>query len=66
MNFFKRTKIAKNIEEVTNAKQYYDDCPVCQLKKRCEKEGRAPTLSEMQEAMTVSYTHLTLPTTPYV
>jgi len=51
MNFFKRTKIAKNIEEVTNAKQYYDDCPVCQLKKRCEKEGRAPTLSEMQEAM---------------
>jgi hypothetical protein len=51
MNFFKRTKIAKNIEEVTNAKQYYDDCLVCKLKERCEKEGRAPALSEMQEAM---------------
>lgn len=51
MNFFKRTKIAKNIEEITNADRYYDDCLVCQLKNKCEKEGRTPTLSEMKEAV---------------
>ena len=51
MNFFKRTNITQNIAEITNAEQYYDDCPVCQLKKKCEEEGRAPSLSEMKEAM---------------
>lgn len=30
---------------------FYDDCPLCQLMKRAEKEGRAIKMDEVQEGL---------------
>lgn len=35
---------------VSSNDELYDDCPVCRLMKKVEKEGRSPTESELEEA----------------
>jgi len=29
---------------------FYDDCPICQLLKRCKNEGREPNEAELRQA----------------
>ena len=31
-------------------KMEYDDCPICQMMKKAEEEGREPTMKEMKKA----------------
>jgi hypothetical protein len=35
---------------VSSDDEYYDDCPICRLMKKAEKEGREPTEEELAEA----------------
>jgi hypothetical protein len=38
------------LQLVSSSDKYFDDCPVCRLMKKVEKEGRQPTLEELTEA----------------
>lgn len=45
----------KNISKVkkllvSSTDEYFDDCPVCRLMKKVEKEGRSPSEKELEEA----------------
>lgn len=35
---------------INSDNEFYDDCPVCRLMKKAEKEGREPTEKELEEA----------------
>ncbi len=35
---------------VSSSKEDYDDCPVCRLMKKAEKEDRSPSEKELEEA----------------
>ena len=35
---------------ISSSNEFYDDCPVCRLMKKAEREGREPTEEELEEA----------------
>ncbi len=35
---------------VSSSDEFFDDCPVCRLMKKAEKEGRPPSEEELKEA----------------
>jgi hypothetical protein len=35
---------------VSSDSDYFNDCPICRLMKKTEKEGRSPSESELEEA----------------
>ena len=48
----KKHKIARTKDKFIVSSNNYedDDCPVCQLMRRVEKEGRDPTVAEINKA----------------
>lgn len=46
----KTKKIATpKMKLISNSDEYFDDCPVCRLMKKAEKEGTSPTSEELIE-----------------
>lgn len=48
MSKIKKEGVSK-FQLVSSSDEFFDDCPVCRLMKRAEKEGRSPTEKEVEE-----------------
>jgi hypothetical protein len=38
------------MKKIIDSKDFFDDCPICQLLKAAEEQQREPTLEEFKEA----------------
>ncbi|KKQ92105.1 MAG: hypothetical protein UT58_C0005G0021 [Microgenomates group bacterium GW2011_GWC1_39_7b] len=53
-----KSKVKKEVKKevdseyqlISSSDEFFDDCPVCRLMKKTEKEGRSPTEKELEEA----------------